>query len=243
MNALGRTASSFLAAGLTAAIAMAVTLASDPPETKVNPVSQSMELASAAGNPNNLDIRHVIIAGTGPTEVFPVSTHPYHDRDPHLAIGPAGDTWVVWWRDGPTDRVIARKRTLANRTWSGERLLDLESDDARSPAIVHDGHDAVVVFEIRSGPGTSIAVNTIDDEPDPIPTRSIVAVTSHEGDCDTTISSEGGHLWVTWIDSASTVGWSQHNYASGTWSAPAYEPSADGVEAARERIRHRVLGS
>ena len=56
------------------------------------------------------------------------------------------------------------------------------------------------------------------------------------------VRAEGGHVWVTWIDSATHVAWSTYDAARDAWSLPRYEPY-DGVAAdlARAAVRTAVL--
>jgi hypothetical protein len=98
-----------------------------------------------------------------------------------------------------------------------------------------------VAYTIQNPKSRSIGVQIIDDTPEPI--RSIIATTSYTGDLDIQLEGEAGHLWVTWIDSATLVGYSEYNFESHLWSLPFRESYAGGtVAAARDRIRNRILG-
>jgi len=98
-----------------------------------------------------------------------------------------------------------------------------------------------VAFEIDVTSGVSIGVARLDEDPDPFPTRAIVA-TTESTILDTRIIADSGHLWVTWVDSTNDVGWSEYDYPPETWAAPSYESYAqDDVQAARGRIRGAVL--
>lgn len=217
----------------------------DPPDSAVNPQSGSIEVVDELVGASKADVRHTINQGKDrDKEVFDVTTDPLDDLSPRLAISAAGDTWVVWWRDEPeADRVLVRKRTYATKTWSEERAVSMVGESSRDPDIVHDGVGAWVVFELDDPEGgTSIGVTSIVDEPDPIPTRSIVATTQNDGVVDVGLHHDTGELWVTWVDGPIYVGWSEYDYSSSSWSAPAYELyEAGDVAGARSKIRVAVL--
>ena len=61
-----------------------------------------------------------------------------------------------------------------------------------------------------------IVPGIIADEPDPFLTGSL-ATPPFAGTTDATIHSESGHLWVTWIEDASHVGWSGYSPATQRW--------------------------
>jgi hypothetical protein len=217
--------------------------AADPPDSKLNPQSASIEIAAPVWSGGNYDVHHVINHGIGVPQVSVVSSDPRDDRGPRIAVSGSGDTWVVWWRDEPVDRVVARRRTYGNGSWSAERVLSDPGTGSRHPSIVHDGTSAWVAFEFDADQGAGVGVNVITDEPDPIPDCTLLGISSYAGARDVLIQAAGGQLWVSWIDAPAVVAWSEYDRPSGVWSVVGYETAADGVAAARYRIRNRVLAN
>lgn len=214
----------------------------DMPDSAVNPVTGLIEIADPVWSGTNHDIHYVI--NSDPPEDLVVTSNPADDWRPRLAIAHNGDAWVVWWREGNPTTVLSRKRTQSDGSWSAERVLSPAGEDCSNPYAVVDGTGTWVAYE-KHGPGAVfIAVGVIIDEPEPIDAPTSIASTGYTGTLDVRAHSESGNLWVTWIDSATEVGWSEFDAASGTWSAAAYESySGSTVVAARAEIRTTVLGN
>jgi len=246
MSTLARNA--FRACFLTilAAVCCLPAAASDPPDSELNPVSGKIETVDSSDDAGNYDLRFVADPGGGcARSIFPLTTDALDDLAPRLTITAEGDTWVVWWRDGEIDSVLARKRTLATDSWSEEITVGDKLESGSRPEIVHDGSAAWVAYEI-DGPAleTTIAVGVIHDDPDPVTTRETVDTTGYTGDRDLSIVFADGHLWVSWVDSATEVAWSEYDYATESWGAVGYESYAsDDVEQARERITTAILAN
>jgi len=233
-----------LGAGCLLCLLPGLALASDPPDSAVNPRSGIIETADSHWAGAKFLVRHAIHAGRGQSPVvFEVSGIQDDDPEPRLAIGPTGDTWVLWRRSVPSNQVLVRKRTYSTSAWSAERVVSASGQDAVRPRIVCDGTSPWVAYLATTTSGTAIAtVRIIDDGPDPFGPL-LVATTSYAGDLDMQLNAEAGHLWVTWVDGAATVGWSAYDYGTGTWTLPAYESyTGDSDAAARNRIAATVLG-
>ena len=225
------------------AVAICTALASDPPDSKANPVSGYIEVTDSTHVGSNYDVRHAINPGNGQQlSVTMVSSDPLDDLSPRIAISLSGDTWIVWYRDGSTREVLIRKRTYAAGTWGSEQLVSLAGESSRSPEMVHDGARPWVAYEYATQNRTGIGVVQITDGPLPFPSRVPLATTTYAGDVDVRVNAEAGQLWVTWVDSTQFVGWSEYSYGTATWGLPGYESYAsDSIQAARDRIRSTVL--
>jgi len=100
-----------------------------------------------------------------------------------------------------------------------------------------------VAFEFDEQADTGIAVEMVTDDPDPVGTRVVVGTTDFDDTTAPMAHAEQEHLWVTWIDGTSDVGWAEYDYASETWSLSTLESYAtDAVSDARDRIRDIVVG-
>jgi hypothetical protein len=234
----------WVATSALAICAVTAPLASDPPDSQVNPQSGSIETVDSYWTGSHYRVRHVINPGDGQLiQVSYLTTGSIDDNAPRVAISAAGDTWAVWWRDDATDEVLIRKRTYSSGTWGAERLVSNSSENSQSPQILHDGTKPWVAYHATVQGGTKIAVAAGTDSPDPWDPLGL-RTTTYAGDVDVLIHFESSHLWVTWVDSASNVGWCEYDYATSAWSSPSNESYAsDNVTAARGRIRAGVLGN
>ena len=214
----------------------------DPPDLRINAVSGLIETVDATWSGSNYNVRHTQVTSAGQqTASFLLTANAANDLDPRVAIAPNGDVAVAWWRDLTTDAVVYRKKSFASGAWTVERTAGTASESGSRPRVVYSGDKAWVAYQIQNAKSRCVGAQIIDDDPEPI--RSIVATTSYSGDLDIQLNAESRHLWVTWIDNASNVGYAEFVYEKQLWSLPAQEPlAADSVSAARSRIRGRVLG-
>ncbi len=227
--------------------ALAVTINLDPPDSQENSVSGVIETADTPWSGTNYDIRHVSAAGAGHPQVITTLTNDSHDDfGARLAISSVdGDSWVAWWRDLPTDQVLVRKRNQANGTWTPERVQSVSTEGSRRPSVAFDGSHAWIAYETSgTGGATILKTKVIDDDPAPFLAATVAATTSYTGTVQARIQAESGHLWLSWVDSDTEVGWCRRDSGSGTWAAPAFESYAsDSVEDARGRIRSSILAN
>ena len=217
----------------------------DAPDSRINAVSGSIETVDTPWSGSNYNVRHVISGSGGSALLVTIlTTDPHDDLGARLAVHTGnGDTWVAWWRADSTDQVIVRRRISASGTWTPERVQSAPTEGSRNPSIAFDGSDPWLAYESDAvDGGTMIQAKAIDDDPNPFVAAVAIARTDFKGTIDTLLQAESGHLWVSWVDSATQLGWSKYDYATGTWSVPEFESyAADSVDAARLRIRSTVL--
>lgn len=225
-------------------IGCAPLLAADTPDAAINTLSGRIEIADPVRTDGQCDVWHIAKLGPDKTPaIFVVSDDPQDDLDPRIVVDPDGDTWIVWWRAAATHEVLVRKRTYSDQSWSGERRVSTANESSRKPSVVHDGSTVWLAYELDDAGGKSIAVNSIIDEPDPIPTRTILGSTSYLGELDVRMHSDSSHLWVTWIDSDAWIGWSEYDTDIDAWTPAAFEPlSAGDTAAARTNIMNGIIG-
>jgi len=223
-------------------LASAASVTVDPPELRINPTSELIETVDATWSGSNFNVRHTQTTTSGEKETsILLTTNSANDLDPRIGIAPDGDVVVVWWRDLSVDKLIYRKRDVTTGLWGAERVVGVTTESSSRPRVIYVGDIAWVAYTIQNPKSRSIGVQIIDDTPEPI--RSIIATTSYTGDLDIQLEAEAGHLWVTWIDSSTLVGYAEYSFESHLWSLPYRESYAGGtVAAARERIRNRILG-
>jgi hypothetical protein len=215
----------------------------DPPDVRINPATGLIETVDATWSGTGYDVRHTVSNGKG--QIYSstlLSSSKLNDLDPRIAVLSSGGAYVAWWRDTTPNVTVFRARTGATGSWGSERTVGFTSESNSHPRLANDGIHVWVAYQIQSSKERSVGAQIIDDDPEPV--RTIIATTSYTGDLDIQLPAEAGHLWVTWIDTAQRVGYSEYLHDKGFWTIPAYESSAgDSTSAARARIRGRILGS
>jgi hypothetical protein len=214
-------------------------LALDPPDSLVNPHTGRIETAYVTWDGTHYLVRHT--EGRQPPLTTTLETCSGGCDGARIAISPAGDTWVVWWRNAEIDQVAGRKRS-ASGSWSAVRTLSDPEAASWHPGVAWFDGAARAVFEVEQESGRGVAVCAITDEPEPIGAPEVLG-SSTLTSLDAQVIAESGHLWVTWVASTSDVGWSEYQPGSGTWDNASFESYVeDGIETACESIRTEVLG-
>ena len=229
----------FVIAGVV--LTSAAAFGGDPPDLRINAVSGLVEVVDAAWSGSNYNVRYTQVMTDGDSKGSTLLTsNAANDIDPRIGSAQNGDVAVVWWRDLKIDMVVYRKRSLATGAWGPERTVGRTTESGSHPRVLYTGNKPWVAYQIQNSRSRSIGAQIIDDDPEPF--RSIVATTSYSGDLDIQIDAEMNNLWVTWIDTASNVGYSEYDSQARLWALPRFEPFAtDSVTAARSRIREHVL--
>jgi hypothetical protein len=125
--------------------------------------------------------------------------------------------------------------------WGPERIVGRTTESGSHPRIVFANGAPWVAYQIQNTKTRSIGASIIDSDPEPF-LRAIIGTTAYTGDLDIQLESELNHLWVTWLDNATTVAFSEYDAQHALWSLPRYESFlAETVTAARARIRDHVL--
>lgn len=214
--------------------------AADSPDLEVNPVTGLIELVDVAPNEGDR-VRHVEDPGQGGERVDSlVSSNAAAGS--RIAIKLTGESWAVW-QDTETEEIRYAFRDPVTKAWSAEAILSNSGEMCRHPSIVHNGTETWIAYEVQDGSVTSIAATGIIDSPEPFPTSSVVGTTSLAGTPEVRLHSESGQVWVTWVHSATDVGWSEYDHATNLWSAPQFEPyDRSTADDARQAVRNRVLG-
>lgn len=217
-------------------------LVAESPDAEFNETEGLIETVYESLDGGDTDIRHAFDRGPGAPVVSSVLTMSgVDDRRPRIGISVDGEAGVVWWRDGNVSTVLFRSRDHALGKWMPIRVLSDPEQPSRFPEIAGQHSNFWIAYEFDVGDGTrSVAIQHILDDPEPFPTRTIVDTTPFPGALLARPHVEGDAVWATWVFDEHDIGWSEYDAASGTWSPAAYEPYADGVEPALQRIRDRV---
>ena len=234
------------AALTTGAMALVAPIA-EPPDSLGNVVSGAIETADTPWSGTSYEVRHAINPGGGlPLIIKILTTDSRDDLGPRLAVNPVnGDSWVAWWRDGTIDQVIVRRRVNATGAWSPEFVQSAATASSRHPSVAFDGSRGWIAFESGApGEETRLEAKVIEDEPAPFGAATVVARTSYTGGVDAHVHAEHGRVWLSWVDSATEIGWCRYDPSRSTWSVPRFEPyDLDSVADARGRIRSLVLSN
>jgi hypothetical protein len=189
-------------------------------------------------------VRHIVNPGSGQLpQVTTLTTGSTDNAAPQIAISTSGGTWITWWRAGSPDQVFYRRRSTSNGTWSGEALVGSADTAARKPSINFDGTTPWFAYESGTAPNRSVVAAQGGNDPEPIPSWTVLRQTSSTAELQVMLHVEAGHLWVTWIDSATQVGWCEFDHTLAVWSPAAFDSYAnDSTTASVARIRNTVLG-
>jgi hypothetical protein len=219
--------------------------ADDPPDATLNPQTGQVSVVDTVIQSGVQQVRCTTKVTSSLREVDLLGHPDFNGKSPRIAASPSGDLFVTWWNEAATPQVLLSVQTYPDQTWSDPIVLSQSTESSQSPRIVHDGSKAWTAYTIDAGSGTFQVAVTGGDDPLPWPTRGIVAETTYADDIDVTLDTDAaGHLWITWIDSDTNVGWVAYDYANAVWSTPSYESyEEDSVEDARERIGETVLGN
>lgn len=229
--------------GLAVALVAASALALDPQDSETNPVSGDIESVIAVLDGADYEIQHVDDPGSGaPLEVHRLSASTVDDLDPKIAIRSGGATSVVWWRDSSTPQVWVSERASPSVAFGSAAQLSDATDGGKKPRIlVHDG-SVWVAYRFDGAAATSLAVLERGGGGDPWPSATTVGTSAYTGDVDQRLHSESGHLWMTWVDSSTDIGWAEWDDTNEEWSVAQVETDSGGdFDAARARIRSDVL--
>ncbi len=218
--------------------------ATDVPDAAINPISGSIELTEAVLAAGRFQVHYVEHPdGEDPTSATVLSESEDDDLNPRIDVNSEGNTSIVWWRDSSSAGVFYRSKALTTGAWIDEIRVSAEGEIARHPEIAHSGSTTWIVYESPAGSGVQLKVVEINDGPEPIPIPVVVGASSFSADVDVFIHGDPDHVWVSWIDSSTTVAWTRLDVQTQTWTNTQWESTEQSsVAQARAAIRVIVLG-
>jgi hypothetical protein len=226
------------------------------PDFDVNPVSMHAEVVWAYQDPNDSQIAFAESLDTGGwTPIFILASTTSDELDPKIGFSPTGGTKIVYWRDDATPKVFIIERRSPTDLWTSPTRVSSGNDPARHPSVAVAQGKVHVAYEVDvpSG-GKDIIISGRADDPNSGGTfqPELIAHTSYTGQTKLQVESRASAstLWVSWVHSATQVGYSKFNGAA--WDLPQYKPcndcgltppqDEDDLQAVRNEIRRNMLG-
>ncbi len=210
--------------------------------TAVNPATGQTE-AVWIGTPAGTSLREVywsVLQDEGWAPAVRVTTDAADDHRPTLAFSPAGARHLVFWKSQTIDTVYYTTSPATGGAWTTPVAISDPAETSRDPRVVVHGGTVSAAWSTCPTTGSPKIVVGKGDSADPW-ARTTIAILNPGASPAVQIASAAGHLWVDWIDSASSLGYSES--LSGTWGAVNNEPylGVADIDAGRLRIKGRVV--
>jgi hypothetical protein len=206
-----------------------------------NPVTgQSESVWKAIPRGGSGEIFFSVLQGTDWLLSEQITSNTLPDENPRLAISGQGVRWVSWWRDDALDAIYAASKPSVGGPWSTPAQLSPASVNARYPDIAVFGGTVFIAYETIPSSGNRQII--VSKQMDPLPWPSQTISTALQANrLFVQIHQALGRLWVDWVDSGQSLGWSE--YVSNAWSAPQFEPygGSGDLDAGRARIRNALV--
>ncbi len=209
-----------------------------------NPVSGYLERVWEVHDGHDYEIHWAKKVGTVWTSERSLTDNTADDTNPRLAFFADGSTAVAWKRAGSSGgRIYYLGHDYTDGWQSSAVAVSDGTRDASMPAALVFGSNAWIAWQEQATGGMRVMAGGSDGG-DAWPLGFTV---SHIGTSSLNapyaeISKSGTHLWVSWIDSSTQLGWSEYDSTNDTWSTEqheSYSGPAD-IPAARARIETTV---
>lgn len=207
-----------------------------------NPANSNPEAVWSNPNGSSSDILYSYLDGASWIQDVAVAEDGANGVSPSIVIDGSGNRTIVWQTSDSPARIKLSTKSYSGGAWSTPGVVSDTDGGSRAPsATVFDG-DTWVGYEVVPSSAGRIVRVARDDGNGNYP-RTTVRTTSSTNPLDVKLHSEGGHLWVDWVDGAGVLGWSE--YIGGAWTAMATESfgSQDDLKLARDLARMTVLGN
>jgi len=206
----------------------------------VNPATGTAEAVwtDQGEGQTSADVLHATFTGSSWSASTVVSSAGKEASSAVLVFDEGGGTKVAW--ESASDEIYLSIRADLDGSWSDGILMSENAEAGTAPSAAAHGSDVVVSYEAITETGARL-VKVSKGDPGGSVERTLVASTSRTDPLVTKVHSEGGYLWVDWIDSDSALGYS--TCVDGVWEEARSEPYDGSVDLdpGRERIRARVL--
>lgn len=209
-----------------------------------DPVTGAPQAIWSTNTPGYLDeeISYSRLSGTTWGQPIAFTASAYADASLVVASTTAGEVKIAWGTHEAIDRVFMRSLAPSIGVWGPEILVSDPAEPSGHPSIVVYNGATYVALESTQPSGSRSAKVTKVDSAGTVE-RSLVGDTSSHSALGIRLHSESGHLWMEWLESTASLGYSA--MVNGVWQAPQHEPCTgpSDIDPARARIRSHVLGS
>lgn len=237
----------FAASVVTAGVTLTSVVAADCfMMTGQNPQTGHAERATAVSDGHDLEIEWSEQIGSNWSQPTLLSQNLVDDSCPQLAFSAAGATGSTWREAGATGRVVYAARIQSGGAWVWQLPAIYISDganDASGPSLAFVGNQPWLAWhEIGSSGSTKIMVAG-GEGLEPWPTafnRFELGSTNFTGPVAVGVQRESGHLWVTWVQSATELRYRERDLSNGVWlaaSSVAIQGGDVGQAAATARLQ------
>lgn len=205
-----------------------------------NPETSVLEAVSSDPNGTAADILYSYFDGSTWSPAVTLSELAKADASPVLAFDGDGGRRIVW--QSASDTIVLKTQAAGSSTWTPESTVSHVSETASNPWVVVDGENDYVSFEVLPAEGPRYVVVSKFD-PEGHVERSFEVSSNSSSEVHPQLHTGQGFVWVDWIDSDSTMGFSV--LINGAWTSVDFEAysGTPGVTTARARIAEIVMGN
>lgn len=204
-----------------------------------NPVSGNAEAVwSSPVSTTTVNILYSVLDGPSWAPSTSLSVLGKIDTSPVLAFDSAGGRAIVW--QTASNAIAMKTQAYGSSTWSVETTMSDASENVTNPSVAIFNGKTLVSYETIPTQGSrSVKVAALD--PGSHVERVLVASTTSSSPLLAEIHTESTHVWIDWIDSGTSLGFSV--FLGGNWTSPAYETYSepDDIKNARERVKEFVM--
>lgn len=209
------------------------------PDTAYDPETGSPVVTWTSNAGGDSDVAVNEWTGDSWSETTHVSSSVFDDLDPRAHIDLFGTTYIVWWKNGSTEKIYLVSRGAGAASWKNPEMM---VNGGRRPSVVRHGDNIAIAYERdRAGGGQEVAIAYFDTDGGTF--GEVVGETARTGPLDAVVHTSGQLLWVDWKHSEAEFAYSV--LGEGGWSdavAVAWtDHSLDGERVVRRMIQGEVL--
>jgi len=184
---------------------------------------------------NDMQIAFAELGAAGwPANPQFISTSAYDDLDPRIFAADDGTLSVVWWEDGPEERILFSSRPV-DGNWEAPEII---ADPGRRPSVIMQGQQTLIAYERdASSSGSQEIVVVVKKPASPLSFQVVTEVPSTLP-LNIVLHHRADRTWMEWRHGYNQFGYSE--LIDGSWQAPSTKPWSDRTWLGEEMIR-RVI--
>ena len=203
------------------------------PSLGIDPLTGAPEVTWARYDGSDYEIVAARWEGDRWSDPAELTQNPIDDRAPALAYAPDGTARITYHGAGEVYYI----ERVPGGTWTAPETVGPGVESS-----VTGSTQQTLAYQASGADGTDVMAADRNG----VWETSLVSTTNFDGldgngDLDVRLHATATEEWIDWEDGPDLLGWAKR-LASGTWSAPAYEPIAnvEDEESGRLRIRQAV---